>query len=147
MTDGGNRKSLHDRFLEHMREGDRLAIIAAGQRYAGTIEEVGEDLVALRTLFGRVDVHLSPGIPLWYELFERGATEGTEGNHLADGKFLNALDLHEHDAEVTVGSLTDPDGIDGRIEVGSDHVKVIARAGAETVLPLWTVSWVCPRRQ
>jgi hypothetical protein len=141
-----HRRTLADRFTEHMHSGDRIAITIAGQRFTGIPEETGPDLVALRTISGRVDVHVAPGIPLSYEVYERSASSGGRGNANAGGRFRNALLHHEHGTEVTVGTLIQPDGIDGRLEVGVDHVKVTARAGAETVVTLDTITWVSPRR-
>jgi hypothetical protein len=141
-----HRRTLADRVTEHMHAGDRLAIMVAGYRITGIPEETGPDLLALRTIFGRVDVHVAPGIPMTYEVYERSASTGGRGNAMAGGQFRNALLHHEHDTEATLGLLTEPDGIDGRLEVGVDHVKVIARAGAETVVTFDTITWVGPRR-
>ncbi|HEX5096997.1 MAG TPA: hypothetical protein VFX21_13315 [Acidimicrobiia bacterium] len=141
-----HRRTLADRFVEHMHAGDRVAVTVGGHRVTGIPEEAGADLVALRTVFGRVELHIAPGIPLTYEIYEPSAASGGRGNAIAGGQFRNALLHHEHDTEVSVGTLTEPDGLDGRIEVGVDHVKVIARAGRETVVTLDTITWVSPRR-
>jgi hypothetical protein len=142
-----HRRTLVDLVTEHMHRGDRLAVTVAGQRFAGVPEEVGEDLIALRTLFGRVDIHITSGVPLWYEIFERAATGGGRGSNVAGGRFHTALTFHEHDSEASVGTMMDPDGLDGKLTVGKDHVRIVARAGAETVIPLQFVAWVSPRRQ
>jgi hypothetical protein len=141
-----HRRTLADCFTEHMHAGDRIAVTIAGHRFTGVPEETGADLLGLRTIFGRVDLHIAPGIPLTYEVYERSATSGGRGNAIAGGEFRNALLHHEHDTEATLGTLVEVDGIDGRLEVGTDHVKVIARAGAETIVTLDTITWVSPRR-
>jgi hypothetical protein len=141
-----HRRTLADRFTEHMHAGDRIAVTIAGARFTGIPEEAGPDLVALRTVSGRVDLHIAPGIAVTYEVYERSASSGGRGNAIAGGQFKNALLHHEHDTEVTIGTLAEPDGIDGRIEVGVDHVRVIARAGAETVVSMDAITWVSPRR-
>ena len=140
------RMTVRDRFEEHMHRGDRLAVIAAGQRLVGVPEEIGDDFVALRTLSGRVDVHLTPSVPIYFEVYERAASGGDRGVDAA-GSFVNALVRHEGDREVTLGTVFDADGIDGRVNVGADHVVLIGRAGAETVIPLAQVSWVSARRE
>ncbi len=66
-----HRLTLQDRFREHMHRGDRIAVTVAGRRIAGVPEEIGADLLAVRTLFARVDIHLSPTIPFSYELVEK----------------------------------------------------------------------------
>ncbi len=141
-----HRRTLHDAFTEHMHRGDRLAVTVAGYRVAGIPEEVGPDLLALRTLFGRIDIQLSPVVPLWYDVFERAVEGGSRGVDVAGGSFVRALQLHEQYDDATMGTVFDPDGFDGKLRVGADFVTVIARAGAETTVPLAFVSWVSKRR-
>src|SRR5712691_7458254 len=57
------QRSLRDWLVAAMHAGDRLAITVVEQRFAGTVDEVGADLIGLRADFGRVDVHLAAGIP------------------------------------------------------------------------------------
>jgi hypothetical protein len=141
-----HRRSLSDLLTEHMHRGDRLALTVAGYRITGSVEEVGPDLVALRTLFGRVDVHRSPTIPLYFEVFERATEGGSRGSDAAGGSFHRALELREREEDCTVGTLFDADGYDGKIRVGADFVTIVARAGAETTIPIPLVSWISARR-
>ncbi|MGQ0825023.1 MAG: hypothetical protein ACT4OX_08370 [Actinomycetota bacterium] len=142
-----HRKSLVDVFREHMHCGDRIAIVVTGWRVVGVPEEVGDDLVAIRTLGGRVDVHLAPTIPLWHELYEHSTEGGHRGVDAAGGRFVNALMMHEGEMEATVGTVFDPGGMDGRLSVGADHVVIVARGGAQTFVPIAQVAWVSPRRE
>lgn len=144
-----HRLTLADRLREHMHRGDRLAVVVCGtQRFMGTVVEVGTDLVAVRTSFaGRIDVHLAAGVPFAYEVFERATGGGHRGDGAAGGRFHHALVRREQDAEVTLGTVHDPDGVDARLVVGADHVVLVARAGAETVVPISQVAWVSARRQ
>src|SRR2546430_14746565 len=61
-------QSFRDWLIAAMHAGDRLAITVVDQRFTGTVEELGDDLIGLRALFGRVDIHVAPGIPLQIEL-------------------------------------------------------------------------------
>lgn len=143
-----HRLTLADRLREHMHRGDRLAVVVCGvQRFVGTVVEVGADLVAVRSPFaGRIDVHLAAGVPFAYEVFERGGG-GHRGDGAAGGRFHHALVRREQDAEVTLGTVHDPAGVDARLVVGADHVVLVARAGAETVVPISQVAWVSARRR
>jgi len=141
-----HRQTLQDVLRDHMHRGDRLAVNVAGHRVAGVPEEIGADLLGLRTLFGRVDVHLAPGVPLWFEIYERAAAGGSRGVDVAGGSFVRALQLRESDEAATVGTVFDADGFDGKLRVGADWLTVIARAGAETTIPLSFVSWASALR-
>jgi len=141
-----HRRTMTDVLREHMLAGDRLAVTAAGFRVAGVPDELGPDLLALRTFAGRIDIHRSAAVPLWFELFEHGADTGHRGTDVAGGSFRRALELRGRDDAASLGTVFDPDGIDGKLVVGSDFVTVVARMGARTTVPIEFVSWVSPRR-
>jgi hypothetical protein len=142
------RLTLTDRLHLHLHRGDRLAVVVCGtQRFTGTLAEVGPDLIALRTPYGgRVDVQRAPSVPLWFEVVERAPAGGHRGDGAAGGRFHHALARREQDAAVTLGTLHAPDGIDGALAVGADHVVLVAPGGAETVVPIDQVAWVRARR-
>ena len=142
-----HRQTLQDRFREHMHRGDRIAVTVAGQRIAGVPEEIGDDLLAVRTLSGRVDIHLSPTIPFWYEIVEKPQEGGHRGSDSAGGRFVGALLAREQEAQATIGTIFDADGIEGKLVVGTDHVVIVARAGKETTVPIAHVTWVAPTRE
>ena len=48
-----HRQTVTDRLRAHMHRGDTLTVTVAGHRLIGTVEEVGDDLLALRTPSGR----------------------------------------------------------------------------------------------
>jgi len=48
--------------------------------------------------------------------------------------------------DTSVGTLFTPEGLDGLVTPGADFVRVKARAGAETVVPMEQVAWICNRR-
>jgi hypothetical protein len=142
-----HRQTLQDRFRAHMHRGDRIALTIGGQRIAGIPDEVGDDLLAVRNLGGRIDIHLAATAPFWYELHEKASEGGHRGSDAAAGRFMNALLAREQEDLVTVGTVFDPDGIDGKLVVGADHVAIVARGGKETVVPLSQVTWIAPTRQ
>jgi hypothetical protein len=141
VEDWALRQTLEDRLRAHMHRGDDVAITVVGHRIAGTAEEVGPDLLALRTQAGRVDVHLTATIPFWFEVATRATEGGHRGSDAAGGRFRAALMMRGTDARVALGTRDHPDGIDGSLVVGADHV-VLTRAGSEIVVPIADVAWV-----
>jgi hypothetical protein len=137
-------RTLQDWMEERMHAGDRIAVTIGAQRFAGLVEETGEDLVALRCTFGRVDIHLTPGLPLSIEIHDHATSGGDRAR--ARRTFHDALLARDGNNDVTVGTMHDLDGLDGTMHVGRDFVSVIARLGAETVIPLQYVTWVSARR-
>jgi len=127
-----------------MHAGDRIAVTIVEQRFTGTVEEVGEDLLGLRAIFGRVDLHVAAGIPLHIELVDHPTSGGHRGR--TDRGFSAALAARDPDADTTVGTVFHPDGLDGQVSAGNDFLITKARAGAVTVIPLSQVAWVCDRR-
>jgi hypothetical protein len=124
--------------------GDRVAVNIGEQRFAGLVEETGSDLIALRALFGRVDIHVAPGLPLTITLVDH-PTAG--GERPGTGRtFRDALLERDGHEDVTVGTLHDDEGLDGTLYVGADFVSIVAKRGAETVVPLGYVTWASARR-
>jgi hypothetical protein len=119
-------------------------VTVAAQPFVGLVEEVGDDLLALRCAFGRVEIHVGAGIPISFELVEH-ATKG--GARAASRRgFRDALLARDAQAGVSVGTLQRPDGLAGTLLVGRDFVAVVTRAGAETIVPIAHVAWVTAAR-
>jgi hypothetical protein len=137
-------RSLEDWLVERMHAGDRIAVGIGNQRFAGLVEETGPDLIGLRAAFGRIDIHLTPGYPMHIELHDHA----TSGGERAVGRRSFREVLLERDGrdDQSVGCVHDLDGVDGTLEVGTDFVSVIAKRGAQTVIPLQYVVWVSSRR-
>ncbi|MGO9877226.1 MAG: hypothetical protein ACLPVY_25890 [Acidimicrobiia bacterium] len=138
------RQSLREWLIDAMHAGDRLAVTIVEQRFTGTVDEVGDDLLALRAIFGRIDLHLLEGIPLHIELVEHAASGGRRGETARS--FAAVLAARDPAGDTSVGTVSHPDGLDGQVTAGSDFVITTARAGAVTVIPLAQVAWVCDRR-
>src|SRR5262245_45846673 len=136
-------QSFRDWLTVAMHAGDRIAVTVVDQRFAGTIEELGADLLALRARFGRVDVHVAPGIPLRIELEDHPTSGGHRG--CTDVSFSSALASRDG-TDTTIGSTSHPQGIDGVMTAGIDFVTSKAKAGAVTVLPMHQIAWVSDRR-
>jgi len=143
--DWRHHRTLRDIALETVHRGDPIVALLAHVRFHGDVEAVGSDLLALRTVSGRVDVHLHEGIPLMLQVGER-VKEGGARETLADGDFRTALIARERFGEVTLGCVFVEEPFDGKIVVGADHVCLIGRGGGETYFPLWSVAYVMPRR-
>jgi len=137
-------RTLQDWLAERANAGDRIAVTIGGQRFAGLVEETGPDLVGLRAVFGRVDLHLVPGLPLVIELIDHPRAGGARPR--TGRTFRDALIERDGRSDTSVGSFLHPDGVDGTLYVGQDFISVVAMRGAETVLPLQYVTWVTARR-
>ncbi len=142
--DWNRRQTFRDWLTDAMHAGDRLAVTIVDQRFTGTVEDVGEDLLGLRCIFGRVDLHLLPGVPLHIELVDHPSSGGHRGK--TDGEFTACLAARDPQADTSVGTLFHPQGIDGQVTAGRDFLITRARAGAVTVIPLSQVAWVSNRR-
>ncbi len=75
--DWQHRQTLVDRLRAHMHRGDGLTVTVLGRRLVGFVEEVGDDVLALRTVSGRIDVHLAPSIAFEYAV----TAPAREGGH------------------------------------------------------------------
>jgi hypothetical protein len=137
-------QSFRDWLLAAMHAGDRLAITVVDQRFTGTVEEIGDDLIGLRALFGRVDIHVAPGIPLQIELDDHAKSGGQRGN--TDVSFAAALAARDPSADMSIGTVCSPQGIDGLMTAAADFVISKAKAGAVTVVPMSQIAWVSNRR-
>jgi hypothetical protein len=137
-------RTLSDWLDERMHAGDRIAVVVGDHRFTGLVEETGDDLIAVRGIFGRVDVHVTPGIPLSIEIHDHPTSGGDRARQRRS--FHDALLMRDGREGMTVGTVHDPEGLDGRLFVGRDFVSVVAKLGAETVVPLQYVTWVCAQR-
>jgi hypothetical protein len=140
-----HERTLRDVALETVHRGDRLSVTLPNAHFLGTVEAVGDDLLSLRAVSGRVDLHLHPALPLMLQVGERARDGGTRET-LGDGDFRGALLAREAAGEVTLGCVLLSEPIDGKLVVGKDHVCVVRRGGGETFIPLSSVSYVMPRR-
>ena len=137
-------RGLADWLLDRMHAGDRIAALVGVQSFVGLVDEVGDDLLALRCGDGRVEIHVCGGIPISFELVEHATRGGTRG---ATGRgFRDALVARDSQAGVRVGTLQHPDGIEGTLSVSRDYVTVVNATGVETIIPIAQVVWVAPLR-
>ena len=137
-------RTLEDWLGERMHAGDRVAVLVGDQRFAGYIEETSDDLLAVRAAYGRVDVHLVAGLPITIEMYDHAAAGGSRAR--SRRTFRDALLERDGHDDQTVGCLHEFEGLDGTLYVGKDFVSVIAKLGAETVIPLQSVAWAAARR-
>ena len=137
-------QTLRDWLIAAMHAGDRLAVTIVDQRFTGLVEEVGDDLLSLRAMSGRVDLHLAPGIPLRIEVVDHPPAGGSRGG--TNGSFAAAVAARDPAADMSVGTPFHPDGLDGMVTAGRDFLTIRAQAGAVTVVQLAQVAWVSARR-
>jgi len=135
-------RTLVDWLRDRMHAGDVVGARVLEQQFAGRVEEVGPDLVGLRTRQRRVEIHLDAAIPIAFELVEH-ATEGgaRSPNRRA---FRDALVARDAQADVTVATPLCPAGVSGTLLVGRDFVTVVEPSGLETVVPIAQIAWVAP---
>lgn len=136
-------RSLNDWLAERAHAGDRIAVAVGAQRLAGLVVETGPDLIALQAVFGRVDIHLTPGSALYIELVDHPSSGGSRTPTTKE--FYGAL-VARDGTEVTMATVHEPNGVDGVLTVGTDFVSIVAKLGAETVVPIKYVLWVTARR-
>ncbi|MDQ1519774.1 MAG: hypothetical protein QOI55_847 [Actinomycetota bacterium] len=140
-----HKRTVRDIALEAGHRGDPIVAMLTHVRFHGEVEAVGPDLLAIRMMIGRVDVHLHPGVPIMLQIAER-VKEGGAREAASDGDFRSALVARERFGEVTLGCTMHEEPYDGRLVVGADHVCLIGRGGGETYFPFWAVAYVMPRR-
>jgi hypothetical protein len=136
-------RTLVDWLVERMHAGDTIAAAIGPQTFTGAVDEVGRDTLGLRTSFARVDVHLGAVGPLDLALVEHA----TAGGHRASLRrsFRDIVIAREHEATVTIGTMSAPEGIDGRVACAGDFVTITAGDGAELVVPMDRVLWLALR--
>jgi hypothetical protein len=137
-------RRLADWLTERMHAGDRIAVTIEGARFSGLVAEIGPDLIGLQCVFGRVDVHLIEGASVFIEINDKAHSGGARAT--SSRTFREAMYARDGAPDVTVGTLHDAEGLDGALFVGHDFVSVVARLGAETVVPMHSVTWVSVRR-
>lgn len=137
-------RRLADWLTERMHAGDRIAVTIGEVRFAGVVAETSDDLIALEGVYGRADIHLAHGIPIFIELVDRVADGGARAP--VSRTFHDALIARDGRDDLSIGTLHDTHGLDGTLFVGQDFVSVVTKLGVETVVPLQFVSWVAPRR-
>jgi hypothetical protein len=145
VDDWRHRRSLRDLALEIVHRGDPVVAILEHVRFFGDIEAVGSDLLAIRSVLGRVDIHLHDSVPLMLQVGER-IRDGGARESLDEGDFRSSLLARERFGEVTLGCTFSPEPLDGTLVVGSDHVCLVGRGGGETYFPFGSVAYVMPRR-
>jgi hypothetical protein len=147
VEDWAHRRTLEDRLRASMHRGDEVTVAVGDHRVVGTVEEVGADLLALRTHAGRVDVHVTPAVAMTLEVSARAREGGHRGTDVAGGRFRNALVAREREARVALGTASDPHGIEGAIVVGADHVALQRPDGPELLVRTSEIAWISlPRR-
>jgi hypothetical protein len=136
--------TLVDWLCDRMHAGDRIAVSIAARSFVGIVEEVGDDLVALRSPAGRVEIQVGAAAPVSFELVEHATEGGTRG--VVGGTFRDALMGRDEQLRLKVGTVEYAEGIDGTLFVSRDYVTVVAETGVESIVPIAHIVWVAPDR-
>ena len=138
-------QTFRDWLIAAMHAGDRLAVTIVDQRFTGTVEEVGDDLLGLRCDL-RPGRHASRARHPDAHRARRPPAERRPPRARPTARSRRALAARDPEADTSVGTIVHPEGLDGQITAGSDFVTIKARAGAVTVVPMTQIAWVCNRR-
>jgi hypothetical protein len=138
-------RTLTDWLRDRMHAGDVVAATVRERRFVGHVDEVGADLVAMRSSFGRVEIHLDAALPVAFELVEHATRGGTRSSRRR--AFRDALVARDAESDVTVATALHPSGIHGTLLVGRDFVIVVTASGVDTVVPIAQVAWVAPGKR
>ena len=132
--------TLADWLRERMHAGDRVRVEVLARAFEGAVDEVGDDLVALRTGSGRVEIHVCDAVPALFTVAQHARAGGTRS--AARRTFRDALVARDGQPDLLVGTVLVPEGIRGTPSVARDFVAVAERDGRETVVALAHVAWV-----
>lgn len=143
-------RTVHDRAREWMHGGRVIDVVVDAATFRGTVVAVGEDLLAVQTVSGRVDVALGapdaraavmirvPRVPAGGSI--RGASTNPIGAVHFRGRLL---EVESAAAPVEIGVAVAPFSLRGALTVGADHV-VVDDGGVEHTVPSAQVRWIRP---
>lgn len=144
-----HRQSLNDVFAGYRRRGDVLSVEIVERTFTGQVVVVGDDLLALHTADGRVDIRtafrqdqsLATRTPLVVRLVQRG-TRGDGRSPTEDDVGFRAriLELEARREPVAVGADGLSEEAVGPVALGADHLRVAGDGGV--LLPLDSVAYV-----
>jgi hypothetical protein len=136
-------RRLVDRARDHLHRGDTIAIeLSAGRVVTGTVAGVADDLLALRTAAGRLDVRLDADGRVAWRVVTHAPDGGGRGIAL-DSFRARLLELEADRRRVELGTRVGDGVMRGRIEVGFDHAAVVDDAGVTSaVVGMGALEWV-----
>jgi hypothetical protein len=148
-------RGLIDVARDLLHRGDVVALDLGAKTFTGTIVDVGDDFLRLRTAGGVIDVALqllvesTPGrrgprlvAPVVLRVLQRVRKGGRRGNAGASTLRARLLEYEADEVEVVVGSPLLRDELRGALTVGRDFVAVQARGAEPAFLPIAWVTWV-----
>jgi hypothetical protein len=139
-----HNRTMRDVLRDSMHRGDRLELVLPSITFAGAVAAVGDDVVVLDAIDGLIDVNVAAQMPFLVRVLERAHTGGTRGMPVTTLR-ARALELETDGSEVRVGCSTLPSVLEGRVQVGRDHLGVVDRDGGEIVVPFGVVAWIGAR--
>ena len=137
-----HNRTMRDVLRDAMHRGDRLAFVLPNITFAGSVIAAGDDVAVLDTIDGPVDINVSDHSPLVMRILERAHAGGTRGASVTTLR-ARALELETDRCEVRIGCSGAPTVLEGRVQVGRDHLVVSERdGGSDLVVALAAVAWM-----
>ncbi len=138
-----HQRTLLDVVRECMHRGDTVAVRLPHATFTGRVCAVGDDLVAIDVLDGRVDVRVDAHTPVVVRVVERARAGGTRGERVTTFR-ARLLELEMDERDVELGAQSAGGIVRGRLQVGADHVTGHERDGSSAVIALAAMAWVRP---
>jgi hypothetical protein len=130
---------LRDVLLDLAARGDRVRVVVAGLNLTGEVVGSSDDLAAIHTPTGRVDVHIGAVQPPPIQVVERVRRGGRRPEAVPSLRArLLELEAAQQPVRVLIADGTDAPGT---LEVGADHV-VVTSADAAVVVKLAAIAAV-----
>jgi hypothetical protein len=137
-----HNRTMRDVLRDAMHRGDRLAFVLPAITFVGSATGVGDDVAVLDTIDGPVDINVSDQSLLVVRVLERAHAGGTRGASVTTLR-ARALELETETCDVRIGCCGAPTVLEGRVQVGRDHLVVSEREGGnDLVVALAAVAWM-----
>lgn len=126
-------RTLVDRARDHLHRGDLLEVALDDSRVVGRVVGVGDDVIAIESEAGRVDINAGARAPVVWRVLRRETSGGSLG--LDVGSFrARVLELEMDARWVDVDLDAGWPSCRGGLTVGRDHVVITDDDGGEAVI-------------
>jgi hypothetical protein len=139
-------RTIADLARDCMARGDRISVTTYNHRAVGFVVEVADDLIAIRNVgSARIDFHLTPLSPFSFTVNEPAIGDAQIPPVSSGGFHGRLLSREASGDDCLVAVVGEAEPLCGRIEVGANFVRVIAKLGGETIVRTESVLSLAPR--